>query len=77
MSSNTNNKNYYIISQAFKKQAEKTKLTTIEGLDSITVSSVSYTYCITADLKIPSDSEFTYDDYETALNKLSSKNRFL
>ena len=76
MSSNTN-KNYYILSQAFKKQAEKNKAISVKEISSIAVSSVVHTYCVTTNIRMPEDSEFIYSDYETVVSKLTSVNKYL
>lgn len=76
MSSNTN-KNYYILSQAFKKQAEKNKATSVNEINSVIVDSVVCTYCITTIIRTPEDSAFIYDNYEEAALRLSEVKKYL
>lgn len=75
--SNNTNKNYYILSQAFKKRAEKNKIASTTEINSAIVDSVVYSYCVTTTIRMPEDSEFIYNNYEDVISQLSATNKYL
>jgi hypothetical protein len=75
----SSNKEYYIITQALKKQNQKTQSISKEISEGTAseIPSISYKYAVTSEKTQPSNITDYILSYEEALAKFSSTNKYL